>query len=64
MGARIRAPAIWLSSVRSYSPAKWQTSVDVPPISKPISLLKPAACAVLTMPTTPPAGPDRMASLP
>src|SRR5680860_1123549 len=33
-------------------------------MSKPITLPKPAACAVSTAPTTPPAGPDRIASLP
>ncbi len=33
-------------------------------MSKPISLSKPAASAVRTMPTTPPAGPERIASLP
>jgi hypothetical protein len=38
--------------------------VEVPPMSKPITLAKPAAPAVSTAPTTPPAGPDRIASLP
>src|SRR5262245_36483231 len=33
-------------------------------MSKPITLAKPAARAVSTAPTTPPAGPDRIASLP
>ncbi len=33
-------------------------------MSKPISWSKPAISAVRTMPTTPPAGPDRIASLP
>ena len=33
-------------------------------MSKPTILAKPAARAVSTAPTTPPAGPDRMASLP
>ena len=33
-------------------------------MSKPMTRSKPAACAVAAMPTTPPAGPDRMASLP
>ena len=33
-------------------------------MSKPISRSKPASLAVSTMPTTPPAGPDRTASLP
>src|SRR6516162_5946683 len=35
-----------------------------PPISKPISREKPAARPVSAMPTTPAAGPDRIASLP
>ncbi len=33
-------------------------------MSKPMTRSKPAARAVSAMPTTPPAGPDRMASLP
>ncbi len=33
-------------------------------MSKPITSEKPSAFAVSTMPTTPPAGPDRIASLP
>jgi hypothetical protein len=33
-------------------------------MSKPISLSNPASCPVRTMPTTPPAGPDRIASRP
>ncbi len=33
-------------------------------MSKPMTLPKPASCAVRTMPTTPPAGPDRIESLP
>ena len=33
-------------------------------MSKPISFLKPASRPVSAMPTTPPAGPDRIASLP
>ena len=57
-------PATWVSKARSYSPSKCETSVEVPPMSKPITLAKPAVCAVRTMPTTPPAGPDRIESLP
>ena len=64
IGARMRTPATWVSNARSNSPAKWLTSVLVPPMSKPITLPWPAACAVRTMPTMPPAGPDRIASLP
>ncbi|CFN80986.1 Uncharacterised protein [Bordetella pertussis] len=33
-------------------------------MSKPITRSKPASSLVRTMPTIPPAGPDRMASLP
>ncbi len=33
-------------------------------MSKPITRPKPASAAVSTMPTTPPAGPERIASLP
>jgi hypothetical protein len=50
--------------LRSYSPLHAETSVDVPPMSKPISRSKPAFDAVSTMPTTPAAGPDRMLFLP
>ena len=41
-----------------------RTSVDVLPMSKPITRSKPAAAAVRAMPTMPQAGPDRMESLP
>ena len=64
MGARIRTPATWVSYCRSNSPAKWDTSVEVPPMSNPITRPNPAAWAVRAMPTMPPAGPDRMESLP
>ncbi|MNT60474.1 hypothetical protein D3C72_1980570 [compost metagenome] len=64
MGARMRTPATCVSNSRSSSPAKCETSVDVPPISKPIILSNPASCAVRTMPTMPPAGPERIASFP
>ena len=33
-------------------------------MSKPMTLVKPASAAVRAMPTMPPAGPDRMESLP
>ena len=51
-------------STRSSSPAKWQTSVDVPPMSNPMIRPCPAVSLVRTAPTTPPAGPDRIASFP
>ncbi|BFO19768.1 hypothetical protein SHKM778_61560 [Streptomyces sp. KM77-8] len=37
MGARSRTPAIRVVKTRSYSPAKCETSVEVPPMSKPIT---------------------------
>ena len=64
MGALILTPATSVSNDLSYSPEKWQTSVEVPPISNPINLLNPACIPVCTMLTTPPAGPDKRASLP
>jgi hypothetical protein len=64
IGARMRTPATCVSKARSYSPSKCETSVEVPPMSKPITLPNPAICAVRTMPTTPPAGPERIESLP
>mmetsp|Transcript_5844 Transcript_5844/g.16555 ORF Transcript_5844/g.16555 Transcript_5844/m.16555 type:complete len:220 (+) Transcript_5844:98-757(+) len=64
MGARMRTPATSVSSVRSYSPAKCATSVEVPPMSNVTKRSYPAATDVLTAATMPPAGPDRMASFP
>ncbi len=64
IGARSRTPATSVSYCRSNSPAKCETSVDVPPMSKPITRSKPAAPAVRAMPTMPPAGPERIESLP
>lgn len=64
IGARSRTPAICVVNTRSYSPAKWETSVEVPPMSKPMTRSNPASCDMRAMPTIPPAGPDRMASLP
>ena len=64
IGARRRTPATIVLNTRSYSPAKCETSVDVPPMSKPITRSKPASCDIRVIPTIPPAGPDRIASLP
>ena len=64
IGARIRTPATCVSYSRSNSPAKCDTSVEVPPMSKPMVLVKPASAAVRAMPTIPPAGPDTMESFP
>ena len=64
IGARMRTPATCVSNARSNSPAKCETSVEVPPMSKPMILSNPARCAVRTTPTMPPAGPDRIESLP
>ncbi len=64
MGALILTPANSVSNDLSNSPAKWHTSVEVPPISNPINLLNPACFPVCVILTTPPAGPDNKASLP
>ena len=64
MGARNRTPATTVWKTRSYSPAKCDTSVDVPPMSNPITLPNPARADIRLMPTMPPAGPERIASLP
>ena len=65
IGAVIRTPAISVFSTRSNSPAKWQTSVEVPPMSKPMIRRCPAISLTLAAPTTPPAGPrqDRVLAL-
>jgi hypothetical protein len=63
IGARIRTPATCLVLPLEF-PAKCDTSVEVPPMSNPITRLNPAAWAVRAMPTMPPAGPDRIESLP
>ena len=60
----MRTPATSVSKTRSNSPSKCATSVDVPPISKPMTRLKPALTPVSAIATTPPAGPDKIASLP
>ena len=49
IGARMRTPATSVSKARSYSPSKCDTSVEVPPMSKPMTLAKPASFAVSTM---------------
>ena len=64
IGARMRTPATSVSKTRSNCPLKCDTSVEVPPMSKPMTRSKPAASDVRTAPTTPPAGPDSMLSLP
>ena len=64
IGARNLTPATSVTNARSYSPAQCVTSVDVPPMSKPMIRSKPAWRETSTAPTMPPAGPDRMASLP
>ena len=64
IGARMRTPATDVSNVRSNPPEYNATSVEVPPMSKPMILLRPASAAVRAAPTIPPAGPDRIASLP
>ena len=64
MGLRILAPATLAVSRRSSWPANRQTSVEVPPMSKPSTAAAPACSAVLATPTTPPAGPETTASRP
>ena len=64
IGARMRTPATSVSKARSKLPAYSATSVEVPPMSKPMMRSSPAMAAVRAAPTMPPAGPDRMASLP
>ena len=64
IGARIRTPATAVSKARSNPPSYNATSVDVPPMSKPMTRSMPAIAAVRAAPTMPPAGPDRIASLP
>ncbi len=64
IGARNRTPATSVTNARSYSPAQCVTSVDVPPMSKPMIRSNPASRDTSTAPTMPPAGPDRIASLP
>jgi hypothetical protein len=65
IGARSRTPATSVSKARSYSPSKWATSVEVPPMSKPITRSKPASLRL-----SPPCRrrrrrvPTRIASLP
>src|ERR1700757_4586872 len=41
IGARMRTPATSVSNARSYSPSKCETSVEVPPMSKPMRREKP-----------------------
>ena len=64
IGARIRTPATAVSKARSKAPAYSATSVEVPPMSKPMIRSNPAIAAVRAAPTMPPAGPERIASLP
>ena len=58
-------PAVVDSNKCSYEPAYRETSVEVPPMSNPITPRPSSAeYAVLAYPTTPPAGPERMARHP
>jgi hypothetical protein len=56
IGARMRTPATSVSKARSYSPSKCATSVEVPPMSKPMTRGKPGLDPVWARPTTPPGG--------
>ena len=57
-GACSLTPSISAAKRRGISPADRLTSVDVPPMSKPIRRRGPSALPAAIMPTTPPAGPD------
>jgi hypothetical protein len=62
MGALTRTPPTRVSKPRCTSPSSIsETSVEVPPMSKPTARVKPAAAATRAAPTTPPAGPDSSA---
>ena len=64
IGVMIRTPAFSVSNSYSKRPSYRDTSVLVPPMSNPIARRKPAASAAREKPTTPPAGPEKMQSLP
>ena len=53
MGARMRTPATSVSKVRSYSPSKCDTSVEVPPMSKPMRRSKAGRAPGLRHPDHP-----------
>ena len=62
MGAFTRTPPTRVSKLRSTSPSRIsETSLEVPPMSKPRARSKPAAAATRAAPTTPPAGPESSA---
>ena len=46
------------------NPSYLETSVDVPPMSKPIIESSPFISPTVALPIAPPAGPDNIASLP
>ncbi len=54
-----KSPTI-VSGVVGMAPSIRQTSVDVPPMSKPMTRGWPAASATARAPTAPPAGPERI----
>ena len=64
IGATMRTPAFSVSYSYAKSPVKRLTSVEVPPMSNPIARSSPAARVTSASATTPPAGPERMVSLP
>uniref|UniRef100_A0A6B0UNA8 Putative secreted protein n=1 Tax=Ixodes ricinus TaxID=34613 RepID=A0A6B0UNA8_IXORI len=60
-GAWMVTPAVVVSKVWSKCPSNLLTSVEVPPMSKPMTGTRSRGLyEVLAYPTTPPAGPDRM----
>src|SRR4030095_10463272 len=60
-GTATGRPATDASLVVRASPRQSDTSVEVPPISNVMMSLIPAVAQTLSAPTTPPAGPDRIA---
>ena len=60
-GACTVTPAVSVSVTCSYAPSNRDTSVDVPPMSKPMTGDSVSALVVRAYPTTPPAGPERIA---
>src|SRR5882757_3288089 len=60
MGTATGKPAAVDSLVVRNSPERSATSVDVPPMSKVMTLSMPANSAAYAAPVTPPAGPDKI----
>ena len=63
-GACTVTPAVSVSVTCSYVASNLETSVDVPPMSNPMTGWVVSALVVIAYPTTPPAGPERIALYP